>query len=213
MTELRLTLAGRTVEGARDQIRRYCGLTWSGGPAETWAYAYFDRLPTGTKVTPQDVLAAATLHPGLRRSDLTFFHDNAAAINTWLSTIPLDTPLALADSETFEQLCNLVMLRPGNWDYLSLLSKVVHRKRPELIPIVNGCVWDWYRPGMPKRPTETEWPLLITALQADLRNEKNQQTFDSLRDELGAELGWSPPSDLRMLDITLWMNERAESYY
>ena len=46
MSNPALVLAGRAIPDAGDRIRRYCGLPWSGGPPETWAYRYYDAVPT-----------------------------------------------------------------------------------------------------------------------------------------------------------------------
>ena len=71
-----LVLAGVPSPHAVDRVRRYCGLPWSGGPPETWAFRYFDAIETdGDRLEPTDVVSAAALHPGVSRSDLTFFHD------------------------------------------------------------------------------------------------------------------------------------------
>ncbi len=42
--DLPIVAAGREIPDALDRIRRYCGLRWSGGPPETWAWPYFDTV-------------------------------------------------------------------------------------------------------------------------------------------------------------------------
>ena len=81
MNDLTLVCAGRPIPGARDQIRRYCGLSWSGGEPETWAYEYFDSTPTGPDdlVGPPDLLASAALHPGFGQAA----HFGAALRRMW----------------------------------------------------------------------------------------------------------------------------------
>ena len=46
MQELEIVAAGREIPDALDNIRHYCGLAWSGGPPETWAWDYYDAVPT-----------------------------------------------------------------------------------------------------------------------------------------------------------------------
>ncbi len=81
MNSIPIQVGGRDVPDTLHHIRRYCGLTWSGGSPETWAYRYFDLVPgeSPDEVTSVDVLAAASLHPGLSRTDLGFFVDRTGA--------------------------------------------------------------------------------------------------------------------------------------
>src|SRR3954464_1753238 len=95
---LKLTLGGRPAEGSYDRIRRYCGLPWSGGPPETWAYRYYDAVECDSDALTQvDVVTAAVLHPGLSRSDLAYFWDQADGLTMWLRTVPRDVCLRDAD--------------------------------------------------------------------------------------------------------------------
>ena len=81
--ELRLVVAGHELTGPWDKIRRYCGLVWSGGPPETWAYRYYETLETDPElVRPVDV-------PVLR-GDASLVHEATG----WQPTIPLTTTLA-----------------------------------------------------------------------------------------------------------------------
>jgi hypothetical protein len=63
LDHLALTLGGRPVHGSWDRIRRYCGIPWSGGPPETWAFPYYDALAIDPDtLEPVDVLATSALH-------------------------------------------------------------------------------------------------------------------------------------------------------
>ena len=99
-----LVAAGRPITDLEDRLRRYCGLSWSGGPPEVWAFDYFDRLPTGDQVDRIDVLAAGALHRGLSRDDLEFFVVHADELNAWLAWIPDDVPLHRAKPEVIAHL-------------------------------------------------------------------------------------------------------------
>ena len=72
--DLSIVAGGRELPDALDRIRRYCGLPWSGGAPETWAWHFDDEVPTADDddVIPTDVLCASSLHPGLSRADLAF---------------------------------------------------------------------------------------------------------------------------------------------
>jgi len=190
-----LVCAGRPVPDAVDRIRRYCGLAWSGGGPEVWAYAYFDVLPTGPpdELGPVDVLAAAALHPGLSRAELEYFVIARGQLEDWLAGVA-DVDLANAADDEIAVLRLLPSLT-GGLVSLSLLTKVLHRKRPGLIPLCDRAVLDWYRPMTGARG-ERAWPALIDALQVDTANPNN-----------GLVLATAPAAirPLRALDIAVWM--------
>jgi len=200
-----LRLAGRLLTGARDKVRRYCGLAWSGGGTETWAYRYYDAVETDpNRLDPVDVLTAASLHPGLSHRDLAYFAENVALVESWLSDVPMDLGLADAD----EGLIDLLAV-PLGWPgapTLTLLSKVLHRKRPKLIPLVDRHVLDWYRPVTGERTAVAAWRPLLKALREDVGD--NAAVLSALERDLHSELV-STPSPLRLVDISLWMVGRT----
>lgn len=197
----RLTLAGREVADPWDRLARYCGLEWSGGPPETWAYHYYDTLGSDPDhVEPVDVLAASALHPGLNRDDLAWFRDRHHDLEVWLAAIPLAVDLSAAETDLLEHLASL-----ADWPdapNLTLLTKVLHRKRPHLIPLIDRHVVDWYRPVTGERNATRAWPLLLGALAADLTT--NAELLASLADGLESRLGHRL-SHLRIVDIAIWM--------
>jgi len=202
MNSIPIQVGGRDVPDALDRIRRYCGLTWSGGSPETWAYRYFDHVPSESpnEVASVDVLAAAALHPGLSRTDLAFFVDRADDLSDWLRSVPVHAELRSADSDLLDHLDALV-----DFDGVSitLLSKVLHRKRPSLIPLLDRHIIDWYRPVTSQRSATLAWAPIIRAMQQDLIGDLNgslTQIADALRPELA-----SPPSAIRLIDIAIWM--------
>lgn len=209
MEEDTLVCAGRHITSARDQIRRYCGLSWLGGDPESWAYEFFDAIPTGPgdHITPADLLPSAALHPGFGRDEAVFFNGGGAeACEEWLSGLPLNVDLADADEQTLDHLAELSRVSAGIG--LSIVSKVTHRKRPRLIPLFDRAVVERYRLVTELRG-EAAWPALIRALKADLAVEENGLFLADLREELARELSGPVPSDLRLVDIAVWMDGRA----
>ncbi len=199
-----LVLAGRPIEQARDYVRRYCGLSWGGGPAETWAFRYYDVVESDpTEIGPVDVLAAAALHPGLSRADLAYFHDRVGDLTGWLGEVPTNTSLTVADDSLLGHLDQLSSWEPA--PTVTLLSKVLHRKRPELIPLVDRHVIDRYRPITGERAAQAAWQPLLRQLRIDL--EKNQAPLDRMSKALEVELERCV-SHLRLLDIAVWMDGR-----
>jgi hypothetical protein len=205
--EMLLTLGGRRVEDPVDVIRRFCGLDWSGGPGETWAYAYYDATIASCGILELgDVTATAALHPGLSRADLAFFRGHLLALRTWLAVLPVGVGLARVDDYVLDHLLGLADLT--NEVTLSLLSKVLHRARPELIPLVDRHVLDRYRSITGKRATGAAWPDLVRAMRADLQLPANRLALDEIRQELQAALATCVPSDVRLVDIAIWMEAR-----
>ena len=205
-----LICAGRPIPNAKDQIRRYCGLPWSGGEPESWAYEFYDTVPTGPGDLPgpPDLLAAAALHPGFGRPEMAFFNDGGAvACERWLVPLPSDLDLADADDVVLEHILTLPQIAGGEW--LSILSKVVHHKRPRLVPLFDRAIVDWYRPATGQRGVAA-WPALVRAVHSDLAAPENRRWLADVREELALELSGVVPSDLRLMDIAVWMSGRGE---
>jgi hypothetical protein len=202
-----LVAAGRQVLDFEDRLRRYCGLPWSGGPPEVWAFEYFDRVLTGedpNTIDRVDVLAAGALHVGLSRDDLTFFARHAIDIEEWLRAAPVEVPLHEA---TDAHLAHLRLLPELGGPQFSLLTKVLHRKRPALVPMIDRPLIDRYRPITGERSASTAWGPLLDALIADLSNELNALLLSIFGVTVTAETGVAL-SRLRAFDIAVWMEGR-----
>jgi hypothetical protein len=188
-----LVCAGRPIRDYSDRIRRYCGLPWSGGPPETWAFRYFDGVASrcGDAIEPTDVLACTALHSGLTHRDLIFFFEQARLLETWLSELPTDVDLADADASTVAHVASLPRLTDDVG--LSLL-----------VPLFDRAISDWYRPVTGVRGV-AGWQSLVGAVREDLGREKNRQVLTDLRSVMASELPGGVPSDLRLADIAIWM--------
>lgn len=207
MTSLRtaseLVLAGRPIasDEAWTRVFRYCGLPWDDQPPETWAFRYYDAIETDpTSLTSRDVVSAGALQTGLTRYDLAYFWDNRDELSSWLDRFPVDLELRTADDAAIALMAELPSLFPG--PSLSLLTKVLHRKRPWLIPIVDRDVIDWYRPLTIRRRADDAWEPLLHHLAEDLRTNRDQ--LAELRFVLSMLHGFCL-TDLRTVDIVIWM--------
>jgi hypothetical protein len=215
MEDLPLVAAGREIPHALDRIRRYCGLPWSGGQPETWAWQFYDVLEAGdpTHVSRTDVLAAAALHPGLSRDDLAYFHEQTAHVDRWVASLPTDLMLADAPDEIVEHLVALPAALPG--PSLTLLTKVLHRKRPHLVPLLDRHIIDWYRPLTGQRAVTSAWGPVLLAMRDDLSRHEAGRTLTATVSIIERELA-SRLSDgrhltmswLRAIDIAVWMGSR-----
>ena len=203
-----LVLAGRRIPGGWDRICRYCGLEWSGGSGETWAFRYYDAVETEPdRLAVVDVLTTAALHPGLSRADLSYFWDHANDLGAWITGFPPDGLLRDSDDETLARLAAL-----AGWvdaPSLSLLTKVLHRKRPGLIPLVDREVLDFYRPVTEERNARAAWPALLSALRQDLGGQNALQL--AMMNVVLEKTPWLRVSHLRLIDIVIWMGGRQMS--
>ena len=87
----------------------------------------------------------------------------------------------------------------------TIVSKVLHRKRPDLVPIYDSRIFEAYTaPGVLPRTPERSWQEFMHALcsqmRADLRGE--QAAFNEL--QAVAEEAGAPLTKLRILDILVW---------
>lgn len=215
MTDLPIVAAGREVPEALDRIRRYCGLSWSGGPPETWAWHYFDTVPTSQDdvVTPVDVLCATALHPGLSRDDLSYFREQQDEVAAWLRRVPTGRKLWEISESDVEHIAALPIALPGA--PITLLSKVLHRKRPQAIPLLDRHVIDWYRPVTGKRAAVEAWGPLVREMRVEaLDGERRLMTaiaLNGIEQELwpGVEPDERPRLTwIRAVDIAIWMGSR-----
>ena len=215
MDDVGMVAAGREVPGALDNIRRYCGLTWSRGSDETWAWRYFDVVPTeeDDDVEATDVLCASALHSALSRADLTFFHERRRDLGRWLRDVPSGLRLWEVSDAVFKHLEVL----PATFTDVApaLLSKVLHRKRPHLIPPLDRHVIDWYRPVTKRRPAAEAWAPILRTMREEEADSERRLLLALAESTLARELwpDWSaehPPriSWLRMADIAIWMSYR-----
>ena len=196
-----LVVGGQPLDDVTARIRRYCGLAWNGRAPETWAYRYYDMIDSDPHaIAPVDVLAASSLHPGLSRDDLAWFWDHARELTEWVNGFPTSAALATADDSTVERLGELAELFDGV--ALSLLTKVVHRKRPHLVPLIDRELIDWFRPATGERRAVSAWQPILRHLRADLAFNAAQLTDTSAA--LDAVLG-RPLSHIRLIDIAIWM--------
>ncbi len=204
-----LVIGGRPLHDAMDLVRRYCGLPWSGGADETWAYRYFDAVDVerSDRVEPVDVLAAAALHPGLRHADLTWFWQHRDDLVRLLKDLPPAVDLADADGRVVAAVQALPRQLSEAAPGLSLLTKVLHRKRPRLVPMLDRALLDRYRARLPGRGTES-WARLVEALRDDLTVPANARILSELADSLSGDLR-AVPTHLRLVDIAVWMQART----
>lgn len=92
----------------------------------------------------------------------------------------------------------------------TILSKVLHRKRPDLVPLYDSRIFESYTaPGAIERSVSRSWrdsmTLLLQQMRDDLRRE--EQAFTVL-EQVAAGAG-TPLSRLRVLDVLVWRTAGA----
>lgn len=212
-----LVSAGTPIPQAFSLIRRYCGLPDEGGKREVWGYEYFDARPSQAEneVTPEDVAATAALNVRFGRETLEGFLAARDVIRDALRGLPCDQSLEGASAghvELIDDLLRGLCEGEGAFAYKipgaarAQVSKVLHRKRPKLVPLYDRVVSERYAFGFGDKRFGRGKDL-INAIRDDLRDESNSRVLRRIQAELAVEMdGRIVPSRLRMFDIAIWMN-------
>lgn len=214
--EFELVSAGTNIPDAYEHIRRYCGLTDRSGTRQVWGYEYFDARPTlaEDEVTPEDIAATAALNMRFTRDSLEGFlaardviRDGLRSISPTVSLEDASDELIQAIEELLLGLCEgqgrLAFKIPGAGR--AQVSKILHRKRPRLIPLYDRVISERYAFGLGEKKFGRGIDLLLS-LREDLRLEQNAQALRSIQAALSVELdGRVVPSRLRLFDIAIWM--------
>lgn len=215
--DFELVSAGTPIPQAFPLIRRYCGLPDERGNREVWGYEYFDARPSQAEdeVTPEDVAATAALNMRFSRETLEGFLAARDVIWDGLRGLPRDLSLEHASDghvELIEDLLRGLCEGEGSFAYKipggarAQVSKVLHRKRPKLIPLYDRVVSERYGFGLGDKRFGRGKDL-INAIRDDLRKESNSRALRRIQAELAVEMdGRIVPSRLRLFDIAIWMS-------
>jgi hypothetical protein len=186
-------------------------------PRNGYAYPAYDRLVTNrsTELVDGDLLAPALMGVDLDRARFSLLREMLPALEG-VADLP---PVALQDADDDHVLCVAgifgMLDEPryaGRGVRGTIVSKVLHRKRPDLVPLYDSRIFEAYTaPGAVPRATARSWQafmaLLCMQMRADLRAEA--AAFAEL-EQLAADHG-APVSRLRILDILVW--RAAESWH
>jgi hypothetical protein len=181
-----------------------------------YAYPYYDGLVTNgdpTRLCTGDLLAPALLGVQVDQDRMHTLTALMPLLQRGLDQLqPVD--LVEADDATCDQVAALYdpLDDPSVEDRDvkgSLLAKVLHRKRPGLVPLFDSKVQIFYQheacvpPAPPGGRTVREFMgLLIRAMRQDLRD--NADEFEALCRL--APAGGPTVTPLRVLDIVVWMS-------
>jgi len=187
------------------KVNRY--LTDGGG---RWSYPAYDSYPgsPGTAIGPADLLAPALLNVRMKNVGTYYALEGVLGqLNERLDAFP-EKSLRDAEAEDLKPLVHFIEIldSPGiHGSRLTMLAKIVHRKRPALFPLYDSHVWKCYVGGdgfpLPvdnKRTWGHFAEAWLPAIQRDLRDQWDfWQDLASLAEE-------TPVTPLRVLDIAAW---------
>jgi hypothetical protein len=194
-----------------DDLRRYFGV---GHPQDVPAFTggWFERVGGGgdrpgvaNEVTADDLVAVETLSVQVPpRVALDLLHGRLGGqLTELLAQIPTGLPLAateavehIATGSPADRAWELLVAQPGvKW---VTASKVLARKRPQLLPVYDNVV------RCALKSPENFWTALHEALSAD------GGALDARLSRLLVAAGVENVSTIRALDVALWMRHHAE---
>ncbi|MFP5219902.1 MAG: DUF6308 family protein [Actinomycetes bacterium] len=184
-------------------------------PRNGYAYPSYDTLVTNgsPQLVDGDLLAPALMGVDLDRARFRLLRDMLPALEA-VADLP---PVSLQDADDDHVLCVAgifgMLDEPryaGRGVRGTIVSKVLHRKRPDLVPLYDSRIFEAYTaPGAIPRSTDRSWQqfmaLLCMQMRADLRAEAG--AFAEL-EKLAADQE-SPVTQLRILDILVWRTAEA----
>jgi hypothetical protein len=180
-----------------------------------YAFPSYDRLVTNgaASLVDGDLLAPALIGAEVDRGRFALLREMLPALNG-IASLPA-VPLEAADDAAVEKVADLFAVLDeapyaGKGVRGTIISKVLHRKRPDLVPLYDSRIFESYTaPGVLERSTHRSWrefmALLCQQMRADLQTEA--EAFDNLvgvAGDTGALL-----TRLRILDILVWRTADA----
>lgn len=202
-----------------DDAREWVG-TYLNGATGQYGYPSYDGYTTNddaVRLCDGDLLAPALLNVQVRIMSFADLCDCRDEVETALAGLPRNVELAAATDEVLELVGRLYSVLDSDHRPQSVLgttlAKVLHRKRPELIPLYDENVRRVYQDG-DGAPVPLvvgrSWVEFMTLLAAAMRDDLNRsvEVWDDFR-RLAPRDG-PPVSRLRALDIVAW--HRGESF-
>ena len=187
--------------------------------AEEWAYydGVVDAHPN--QVVPLDVVVTLSVNSFLNSAArIRSVHRGLAEVcDPLLEAIPVDADLRTFDLSQIEGLLHAACQVP--WVLVPVATKVLHRKRPRLVPMLDNVVLGYYfeqlrRPELvgrsqdKKRAAAAAMPA-VEAFLGDLN--AAGPALAPIADSLAAT--GTPLTDLRLLELLLWCTVEPAGYY
>jgi hypothetical protein len=209
VTPLKLCAGTLIVETPDQVLRDYVDVR------NGYAYPSYDRLVTNgaAVLVDGDLLAPSLIGAEVDRGRFQLLREMLPAL-AGIASLPA-VPLEQADDAVLAQVADLFAVLDeapyaGKGVRGTIISKVLHRKRPDLVPLYDSRIFESYTaPGGIERSTHRSWrefmELLCRQMRDDLQTEAD--AFDELigiAGDAGALL-----TRLRILDILVWRTADA----
>jgi hypothetical protein len=187
-------------------------------------YDYYDALPNTdpNRVEPLDVLATVSVNSFIQTAErVNWVHKGMSKYcDGLLAEIPVDSNILTCTEETLANFRELLHAAIQiKWVLIPVATKVLHRKRPNLIPMLDNVVLRVYclandqkrllNATQDKRKAADAAMIVVEYFRQHLESVHMQ--IDSLRREL-ARNGFHL-SPVRILEILIWIAAEPNGYY
>jgi hypothetical protein len=209
MKAIRLCAGTLDVEHPDQVLRDYVD------PRNGYAFPSYDRLVTNgaASLVDGDLLAPALIGAEVDRGRFALLREMLPALGG-IASLPA-VPLESADDAVVGQVADLFAVLDeapyaGKGVRGTIISKVLHRKRPDLVPLYDSRIFESYTaPGAIERSTHRSWREFMALLCTQMRDDLQAETdaFDELVGIAGDE--GALLTRLRILDILVWRTADA----
>ena len=217
---IQLANGAEEIEKCLERVMHYCRPISDGGIA---AFELYDQIQVceDDELTVSDIWLANGIGAGIQHKHLIDLWKRKEEIEKLLVSVPKQVRLESDDlgPNSFEHLKDLLRrwMSMGGWG-VARATKVLHKKRPLLIPPIDRGVMELYsefRRGECRRRWKFyPWKAkdvvgVIQLIRDDIRNKDNSSHLQTIQETLarkGTEL-----SIVRIFDIILWMHLKNRS--
>lgn len=197
----------------------------------TEEYAYYDGIPSreNNSIEPVDVLATVSMNSFVNNAEAVrrVHRGMAEHCNAHLATIPVDADLAFSDATLLASVRNLLAAALDTRGVLiPVATKVLHRKRRALVPMLDSVLIEHYRPGYVQKMQDkgTLGNLKHAYKRADIADRAMdvmalfRQDLLAAQDELAALRLYLAAdgfdlTQVRILELLVWMHCEPNQYY
>jgi hypothetical protein len=180
-----------------------------------YSYPAYDRLVTnGSAVLVDgDLLAPSLIGAEIDRSRFLLLRELVPRL-AGVADLP-DVALQDADDAVLAQVAELFAVLDdapyaGKGVRGTILSKVLHRKRPDLVPLYDSRIFESYTaPGVIERSLHRSWRESFTLLLQHMRTDLLAEADAFTQLEQVAAAAGAPLTRLRILDILIWRTADA----
>ncbi len=196
------------LNNAEDRLHRYFG---AGG------WELYDGLPVAqnSTLTVADLLASVALNSGLdTRRQVWEVWIARQPIERVLDRIPLEASLKDADVP-WDDLRDLMDVCCATRNLLwPVATKILHKKRPALIPVYDRHMWTFYKPQVPRQRSWSDWDgrWWVACLKVFREHLLEHRSEIHGLCELLARNGWHV-TPVRVLEVLIWMAHEPTGEY